>query len=60
MALSSNGLGRDPLKVEIRVRFPLRLLPPTACTHFFDSGCFKRKNPQESSAFQLHEVLHRG
>ena len=26
MALSSNGLGRDPLKVEIRVRFPLRLL----------------------------------
>ena len=59
MALSSNGLGRDPLKVEIRVRFPLRLLP-SACTLFFDSGCFKRKNPQESSALRLHEVLHRG
>lgn len=25
MALSSNGLGRSPLKAEIRVRFPLRL-----------------------------------
>ena len=24
-ALSSNGLGRSPLKAEIRVRFPLRL-----------------------------------
>ena len=47
MALSSNGLGRDPLKVEIRVRFPLRLLP-SAWTPFFDSSGFKRivlKNP---------------
>ena len=26
-ALSSNGLGRSPLKAEIRVRFPLGLLP---------------------------------
>jgi hypothetical protein len=25
LALSSNGLGRSPLKAEIRVRFPLRL-----------------------------------
>ena len=25
LALSSNGLGRGPLKAEIRVRFPLRL-----------------------------------
>ncbi len=27
LALSSNGPGRSPLKAEIRVRFPLRLLP---------------------------------
>jgi hypothetical protein len=36
-ALSSNGLGRRPLKAEIRVRFPLRLRQNPAR---FPSGIF--------------------
>ena len=38
LALSSNGLGRSPLKAEIRVRFPLRLPTPAPRRGFWFDG----------------------